>query len=233
MAEVATVPSEEEMGVLDNTRTVREVNLWRPVDPVAIVPDSTRLHYEEETGFGTMLVDMKNAFNELSRYVMLWHCCHAWPHASRFGFNWYWHFNIVIFRNGPGEAPCIILSQEGIAQGDVFGLNLYGVTLTPLCNRMKLAVPQAVQLWYADDTSGTGNAKHNAKCLAFLVKNGPAFGYFPEPAKAIYIYKGHDEMIARHHFEKLELAVEYSQGHGTLVATSGARKGSRIGSSQR
>ena len=115
MVEGATVPSEEEMGVLDNTCAARKVNLWRPVDLVAIASDSTRSCYEEETGFGTMLVDAKNTSNELSCYVMLWHYRHAWPHASRFVFNRYRNFNIVIFRNGAGEAPCIILSQEGIA----------------------------------------------------------------------------------------------------------------------
>ena len=62
MAEGATVPGEEEIGVLDETHAAREVNLWHPVDSVAIASDSTRLHYEEETGFDTMLVDVKNAF---------------------------------------------------------------------------------------------------------------------------------------------------------------------------
>ena len=81
-----------------------------------------------------MLVNTKNAFNELSWYVMLCHCHQAWPHASRFSFNYYRHSNIVIFQNVPGEDPCILLSQEGIAQGDIFGLNLYGVTLTSYAN---------------------------------------------------------------------------------------------------
>ena len=145
MAEGATVPSEEEMGALDETRAAREVILCCPVDPVVIASDSTRLCYEEETGFGTILADAKNAFNELSRYVMLWYCCHAWSHArSRSAFNRYQHFNIIIFRNGPDEALFIIMTQEGIAHGDVFGLNLYGITLAPLFKRMKLVVLQAV-----------------------------------------------------------------------------------------
>ena len=87
MAEGATVPSEEEMRVLDDTHAARKVNLWRPADPVATAYDSTRSHYEEETDFGTMLVNAKNAINDLSRYVMLWHYHHAWPRASHFAFN--------------------------------------------------------------------------------------------------------------------------------------------------
>mmetsp|Transcript_12220 Transcript_12220/g.22710 ORF Transcript_12220/g.22710 Transcript_12220/m.22710 type:complete len:134 (-) Transcript_12220:476-877(-) len=80
----------------------------------------------------------------------------------------------------------------------------------PIRKHTKLTVPQSVQLSYDDDASGTGNAEYNAKCLTFLVWNGPAFGYFPEPANAIYICKGHDKMIARHHFEELGLAIRYS-----------------------
>ena len=72
-----TLPSVEEMGVLDDTRAACYFNLFHPVDPVAIASDSTHSHYEEETGFGIMLVDAKNAFNKLSQYVMLWHCHHA------------------------------------------------------------------------------------------------------------------------------------------------------------
>jgi len=153
------------------------------------------LRYKEGTGFGTMLVDANNSFNKLSRYVMLWHCRHAWPHASHFAFNRYRHFNIVIFQNGPGEDPCIIFRWGNPH---------------PIRKHTKLTVPQSVQLSYDDDASGTGNAEYNAKCLTFLVWNGPAFGYFPEPANAIYICKGHDKMIARHHFEELGLAIRYS-----------------------
>jgi len=126
------------MEVLEDTPTARDFNLYHPANPVAIASDITLLRYEEETGFGTMLVDANNSFNKLSRYVMLWHCRHAWPHASHFAFNRYRHFNIVIFQNGPGEDPCIILSQEGIAQGDVFGLSLDGVTPTPYANTRSL-----------------------------------------------------------------------------------------------
>ena len=130
------VPSVEEMGILDDTRAVHKVGEYRPADPVAIASDSTCSREKEKTGFGTMFVDAKNAFNKPSRYVMLWHCCHVWPRASRFAFNWYWHSNIIIFRNGPHDDPSIIVivSQEGIPHGDVFGLNLYGIIFTPYAN---------------------------------------------------------------------------------------------------
>ena len=130
----ATIPSVKDMEVLDSNRAVCDIDLYRPADPVAIASNSTHSRYEEATGFGTMLVDARSAFNELSWYVMLWHCRHACPRTSRLVFNQHRHFNTVIFQNGPGDDPCIILSQEGIAQGNVFGLNIYGVTLTPHTN---------------------------------------------------------------------------------------------------
>ena len=48
------------------------------------------------------------------------------------------------------------------------------------------------------------------KYLAVLVVNGPAFIYFPQPVKMIYICKGQDGMIARHHLEELGLEISYS-----------------------
>ena len=40
---------------------------------------------------GTMLIDARNGFNELSRLLMLWNVWHCWPAGSRFFFNYYRH----------------------------------------------------------------------------------------------------------------------------------------------
>ena len=47
--------------------------------------------YVDNTGFGTMLVDARNAFNEINRYPMLWAVHHRWTRGSRFAFNCYRH----------------------------------------------------------------------------------------------------------------------------------------------
>ena len=38
-----------------------------------------------------LLVDARNAFNELGRKAMLWTVRHRWPQGSRFAFNCYCH----------------------------------------------------------------------------------------------------------------------------------------------
>ena len=94
--EDSTVPSVEEINQLEEDRARREQQLYRPADPVAIASDSTRSKFEHDTGFGTLLVDAKNAFNSLIRYVMLWHVRHLSPRASRFVFNRYRHFGLLV-----------------------------------------------------------------------------------------------------------------------------------------
>ncbi|KAL7540602.1 hypothetical protein ACHAXR_010244, partial [Thalassiosira sp. AJA248-18] len=100
-------------------------------DPIAEESRSTRSRYDAA----------KDVFNELNRYGVLWQTRHQWSRTSRFAFNGYMHFTIIVVRNEPGTAPYIIQGQEGVMlQGDTFGLNLYGVTLTLLCEKMALTV---------------------------------------------------------------------------------------------
>ncbi|KAL7531966.1 hypothetical protein ACHAXR_006015, partial [Thalassiosira sp. AJA248-18] len=172
--------------------------------------------YEPNTGHGATLVDAKNAFNELNRYLMLWNTHHRWNAGSRFAFNRYRHHNIVYVRSNPGEPPIIITSQEGVAQGDVFGGFLYGIGLMPLAEQMREKIPTVLQTWFADDMAGAGSAAHNAECLDFLMKNGPRYGYFPEPEKSWYICKGEDEADARAAFASFGINIQYTRGHRYL-----------------
>ena len=60
----------------------------------------------------------------------------------------------------------------------------YGIALMPLAEWLRRKVPGALQPWYADDSGGVGTAEANAAMLKHLTERGPAFGYFPEPAKS-------------------------------------------------
>ena len=93
----------------------------------------------------------------------------------------------------------------------------------PLAERMVAHIPEALQPWYADDASATGRAIHNARCLQFLAEHGPAYGYWANPSKSIYICKGEDERIARAAFTALGLTVKYRRGARYLGSFLGCR----------
>ena len=105
-------------------------------------------------------------------------------------------------RDGPDKPPIILKSKEGVAQGCVLGMIIYGTGLMPLCEQMREEVPEVLQPWYADDAATAGPARANARCLRFLMEKGPVYGYHPEPEKGFYICKEEDEPVARRDFER-------------------------------
>ncbi|KAL3810422.1 hypothetical protein ACHAXA_005630 [Cyclostephanos tholiformis] len=191
---------EEDDGNPSNEATLRarvraEGMLAPGIDPGA-AEDASFSRYELRTGFGLALFNGQNGFNEINRYLMLWHVAHCWNQGSRFAFNRYRHWVRCLVRSEPGEPAIVIHSKEGITQGDCLAMSLYGVALMPLALKMHEAVPEALQPWYCDDAGAAGRALPNAQCLDFLVKFGPAYGYFPEPGKSHYIGKAEDEPVA-------------------------------------
>ncbi|KAL7474251.1 hypothetical protein ACHAW6_000233, partial [Cyclotella cf. meneghiniana] len=61
--------------------------------------------------------------------AMLWEVRHRWPAGSSFTYNLGRHECRLILRGPPGTAPAILLSREGIMQGCVWGMILYGIGL--------------------------------------------------------------------------------------------------------
>ena len=100
---------------------------------------------------GACFIDARNGFNALFRYPMLWNVRHRWPKGSRFAFNCYRHSNIVIFRRGNGKKAHILLSEEGVSQGDPLAMVLYGVALLPLAEQLRRDVPEVTTPQFADD----------------------------------------------------------------------------------
>ena len=91
-------------------------------------------------------------------------------------------------------------------------MELYGVALVPLAEKMMVAIPDNLQPWYADDVSGAGNAVDNAECMLFLKENGPTYGYFPEPEKSLHICKMEDEAAVKVAFYSQGLKVKFVRG---------------------
>ncbi len=185
------------------------------IDPGAAEDDS-HCRYEEGTGFGSALFDARNGFNKLNHYLMLWNVAHLWNRGSRFAFNRYRHWVWCLVRTVSGNPPIVIQLREGITQGDCFAMSLYGVALMPLASRMRETIPEALQPWYCNDAGAAGKALPNSRCLDFLVKFGPQYGYFPEPGKSYYICKAEDEDTARQAFESFGLDINYSRGQRYL-----------------
>ena len=94
---------------------------------------------------GTTLVDARNGFNELSRLVMLWTVRHRWPAVAIFAFNCYKHWAQLLPRQ-PGEPSVTILIREGVTQGDLLSMVLYGITLVPLAEELRAADPGSSSL---------------------------------------------------------------------------------------
>ena len=91
-------------------------------------------------------------------------------------------------------------------------MQTYGIVLLPLCRHIRDTIPEALQLWYADDASSIGSAEANAQCLTYLVENGLQYGYIPKPEKSWYVCKAHDEEEARQAFDARGLTIGYSRG---------------------
>jgi len=109
-------------------------------------------------------------------------------------------------------------------------MSLYKVVLMPLVSRMRETIPEALQPWYCDDQGTASKALPNARCLDFLVKFGPQYGYFPEPGKSYYICKAEDEDAACQAFENFGLDINYSrEGSANSAASLGVLRRRRNG----
>ena len=117
---------------------------------------------------------------------MLWTVRHLWYNGARFAFNCYRHQSLLIMRR-PGGTAEILLSREGVTQGDPLSMVLYGVTLVPLAKLTRLSVNSLVHAWYADDAALAGPLSAINQATELIVAHGPARGYYMEPDKSVLI----------------------------------------------
>ena len=73
-----------------------------------------------------LLVDAKNAFNNINRFRMMWTIRHLWPSGARFLFNFYCHWSLLVLRNGNG-VDSFLHSSKGVMQGEPLAMILYGI----------------------------------------------------------------------------------------------------------
>ncbi len=159
-----------------------------------------------------LLVDAANGFNNLSRLGMLWTVRHRTPKLSRFAFNCYRHEARLLCRQ-PGKEALILMSREGVTQGDPLSMALYGIALLPLAEALRAHCPDVMQPWYADNAAMQGTAARVASTMVLLTRLGPMFGYLPEPEKSFVICPLADEEAAKAAFTAENLPVKYCRGH--------------------
>ena len=78
-----------------------------------------------DDGFGLLLMDAANAFNSISRSAALWNARVLWTSCSRFLFNSYRGYALLIIK-GTGVT---LLSKEGVTQGVPSAMKLYAIGL--------------------------------------------------------------------------------------------------------
>ena len=76
---------------------------------------------------------------------------------------------------------------------------LYRITLVPLAKELRAADPGILSPFYADNAAFDGSRQRSAQLLKLLMKMRPDWGYFPEPAKSLFILEtpGQEEAAKR------------------------------------
>ena len=92
---------------------------------------------------------------------------------------------------------------------------LHGITLVPLTEELRAADYGILSPFYADDAAFDGLARKSAQLLKLLMTRGSDRGYFPVPAKSLFIL----DTPGQEEAEKREFAIEGL----TLNFVSGSR----------
>ena len=159
-----------------------------------------------EDSMGFLLIDAKNAFNEINRARMLYEVCFHWPKGALFVFNCYKHWSQMVLRNNNDQ--CYSLhSEEGVTQGDPLSMIVYGIATLPIIQKLKSLQLQALQIWYADDASIGGKFEVIKKLFQLLQTEGPKYGYFPEPKKCVLIVHPNAITHAKEYFKSLQFEI--------------------------
>ena len=127
-----------------------------------------------------LLVDATNAFNSLNRQVALQNIRRHCPPLATILINTY-RAPTELFVDGD-----TLLSQEGTTQGDPLAMPMYALATIPLIKKLKC---HTKQIWYADDAAAIGKLADLRAWWDHLTREGPDFGYYPNPSKTWLVTK--------------------------------------------
>jgi hypothetical protein len=109
-------------------------------------------------------LDMKNAFNSISREAILKEVLEHFPELSRFVYWCYAKHTYLFYANK------IILSQLGVQQGDPLGPILFCLALLIVVLKVKENFPTILQQWYCDDGNIIAKPEELARVYNFLIE---------------------------------------------------------------
>jgi hypothetical protein len=138
--------------------------------------------WEEPGTEAVIMVDARNAFNELNRAEALnatWEHC---PIMGRALKNLYGHPSVLRMADGSK-----LMSEEGTTQGCPLGMAMYAVASIPLIRAV--ATEGVRQIWYADDSAGGGKVAQLKQWMAALQREGPSRGYHVKMSKTVALVK--------------------------------------------
>ena len=152
---------------------------------------------------GMLFVDACTGFNDLIRLEILWNVRHCCPVGGIFSFKCYKHWAQILIRQ-PGDPSVMILSREGVTQGDLLSIVLCGIPLALLVEDLQAVEPGLLTQFYAYDALFIISLWRRAQLLNILIDRGSDWGYFPEPSKSLFIADSPEQGKA----ENREFAVE-------------------------
>ena len=143
---------------------------------------ATRLVFADSDSDGVLLVDARNAFNQLNRQVALYNVSLLCPPLAAILVNTY-RANAMLFVDG-----ATLFSCEGTTQGDPLAMVFYALATLPLIKACKVTTMTG-EVWFADDAAGSGPITSLRTWWDYLNSEGPKFGYFPNAIKTWLVVK--------------------------------------------
>eukprot|EP00117_Sycon_ciliatum_P034485 scpid45796/ scgid4762/ len=171
--------------------------------------------FQQDDTEGILFADASNAFNRLNRSVCLLNVQHLCPALAVVLTNTY-RQPAKLFVDGE-----TLQSAEGTTQGDPLAMVMYALGTLPLIR--EAAAANAVQAWYADDSTAASKIIRLREWWSILETRGPAYGYYTNAAKSVLLVKPQFLNIAREVFADTEVRVT-ADGHRHLGAVLGTEQ---------
>ena len=147
----------------------------------------------ENSDFVLCKVDLKNAFNNVSRAAFIALTRHYFPELSRWVEWCYGTTSALTY----GQIR--ISSEEGAQQGDPLGPLLFSLVMLQVSEEIKISSGGLqLHMWYLDDGVLAGPSYEVQNALRVIAEVGPKWGMFLNPEKCEIITHPASAMQTRH-----------------------------------